>query len=105
MISLDYPHVTRAADGTACLARHPRIRIAQVAADHIGYGWSAEEIVRQYPHLTLAEVHAALGFYYDHREELDAELEREVQALDVSAAHVPSHLRLRLLASRQVSGS
>ena len=101
MPALDYPHITHAAGDVARLDRLPRIRVAQIAADHIGNGWSAEEIVRQYPHLTAAEVHAALGYYYDHREEIDAELAAEVAALDVADEKTRSPLRLRLLAARR----
>ena len=101
MPTLDYPHITRAANDVARLERLPRIRVAQIAADHIGNGWSAEEIIRQYPHLTAAEVHAALGYYFDHREEVDAELSVEVAALDASDQQAPSPLRLRLLARRR----
>ncbi len=101
MPALDYPHIIRSTDGVARLDRLPRIRVAQIAADHIGNGWSAEEIVRQYPHLTAAEVHAALCYYYDHREESDAELDAEVSALDAEDEKVPSALRLRLLAARR----
>ena len=103
MPALDYPHITHAADDVARLERLPRIRVAQIAADHIGNGWSAEEIVRQYPHLTAAEVHAALGYYYDHREEIDAELAAEVSALDVADENAPSALRLRLLTARRAA--
>ena len=103
MPALDYPHITRAAGDVARLDRLPRIRVAQIAADHIGNGWSAEEIVRQYPHLTAAEVHAALGYYYDHRAEIDAELAAEVAALDVADEKAPSALRLRLLAARRTA--
>lgn len=81
MPALDYPHITRATGDVARLDRLPRIRVVQIVADHIGNGWSAEEIIRQYPHLTAAEVHAALGYYYDHREEIDAELTAELAAL------------------------
>lgn len=84
MPALDYPHITRTAGDVARLDRLPRIRVAQIAADHIGNGWSAEEIIRQYPHLMAAEVHAALGYYYDHREEIDAELAAEVSALETT---------------------
>ena len=74
---------------------------AQIAADHLGYGWSAEEIVRQYPHLTHAEVHAALAYYFDHCEEIDAELAAELAELDRTAQQAPSALRLRLLGLRR----
>ena len=103
MPALDYPHITHTADDVARLDRLPRIRVAQIAADHIGNGWSAEEIVRQYPHLTTAEVHAALGYYYDHCEEIDAELAAEVSALDAADEKAPSALRLRLLTARRAA--
>ena len=100
MPTLDYPHITRAPNDVARLDRMPRIRVAQIAADHIGNGWSAEEIIRQYPHLTAAEVHAALGYYFDHREDVESELAAEVTALDADDFNKPSALRLRLLAVR-----
>lgn len=100
---LDYPHITHTAGNTACLERLPRIRVAQIAADHIGNGWSAEEIIHQYPHLTPAEVYATLGYYFDHREEIDTELSAEFSALDLAAQQAPSALRLRLLAARRTA--
>ena len=103
MPALDYPHIIHAAGDVARLDRLPRIRVAQIAADHIGNGWSAEEIIRQYPHLTAAEVHAALGYYYDHRGEIDAELAAELAALDAADQQAPSALRLRLLAARRAA--
>jgi len=33
-------------------------------------GLSADEIVSEYPHLSLADVHAALAYYHDNREEI-----------------------------------
>ncbi len=74
---LAYPHISKTIGEPAHLERLPRIRVAQIAADYIGRGWSAEEMVLQYPHLTLGEVHAALGYYFDHREEMDRELAEE----------------------------
>lgn len=43
---------------------------------------SPEEIVAGCPHLTLADVHAALAYYYDHREAID----RQMQAADALVA-------------------
>lgn len=40
-------------------------------------GYSAEEIADQYPHLTLAQVYAALAYYHANREEMEAELAAE----------------------------
>ncbi|MBM3708329.1 MAG: DUF433 domain-containing protein [Actinobacteria bacterium] len=40
-------------------------------------GLSPEEIATEIPHLTLAQVHAALTFYHANRAEMDAEMEAE----------------------------
>ncbi len=37
-------------------------------------GLSPDEIVSGYPHLTLADVHAALAYYHDHRELIDQQM-------------------------------
>ena len=55
-----------------------RITINQIAALY-KQGSDAEEIADQYPHLTLAQVYAALSHYHANQEEIDAELEAEKQ--------------------------
>jgi len=36
-------------------------------------GITPEELVTEFPYLTLASVHDALSYYYDHREEIEAD--------------------------------
>ena len=69
-----FPHIVKSLGEPARLESHPRMRVAMIVADYLWRGWSAEEIVRQYPHLTPAEVHAALSYYHDHRDEIESEL-------------------------------
>jgi uncharacterized protein (DUF433 family) len=40
-------------------------------------GHSAEDIARQYPHLALDGVYAALAYYHANRSEIDAEIEAD----------------------------
>ncbi len=40
-------------------------------------GHSAEEIARQYPHLALVGVYAALAYYHADRETIDAEIDAD----------------------------
>jgi len=40
-------------------------------------GMSPEEIALEYPHLTLAHLHAALAYYHANREEIEAEINEE----------------------------
>lgn len=48
-----------------------RIKVRHVALWHEHHGMSPPEIVRDYPTITLVQVHAALAYYYDHREEIE----------------------------------
>ena len=48
-----------------------RISVQHIAALHDRGGWSADEIASEYD-LTLAEVYAALSYYFENREEIDA---------------------------------
>jgi hypothetical protein len=105
MAALDYPHIHKVADEAARLERLPRVRVAQIVADHLGYGWSAEEIVRQHSHLLPAEVHAALAYYFDHPAEIDTELAAELDEMDLTAARSASPLRQRLLTIRRNSAA
>ena len=43
-------------------------------------GQSPEEIASEIPHLTLAQVHAALAYYHANREEIERDLAEEEQA-------------------------
>lgn len=80
------------------------IKVIEVVLDRIAHGSSPEEIHFQYPHLSLAQVYAALSYYYDHKPEFDAEMEqqlREVEALMAKTGDSP--FRQRLQALRKIS--
>lgn len=49
------------------------VTVRRIAAWY-AHGCAPEEIVRKVPHLTLAQVHAALAFYHANREEIDQDL-------------------------------
>jgi hypothetical protein len=69
-----------------------------IVADYLYRGWSAEEIARQYRYLSLAEIQAALTYYFDHREEIEDELiteDREVEAWRLAHPRAPLLLRLK----------
>src|SRR5215831_12087226 len=42
-------------------------------------GMSPEEIALEYPHINLAQVHAALAYYHANREEIEADIADEEQ--------------------------
>jgi uncharacterized protein (DUF433 family)/uncharacterized protein YuzE len=74
------------------------VKVIEVVMDHAIWKWSPEAIHLQHPHLSLAQIHAALAYYYDHQAEFDAEIERqerEYQALHAAQGNnTPLHQKL-----------
>lgn len=69
-------HVFVDAKGIARLVgRHTRV--TEVVLEKLAYGWTPEEIQEQHPHLTLSQIYGAFAYYYDHKQELDAQIEQE----------------------------
>ena len=50
--------------------------MSSIATYIVRQGMLPEELVRTFPHLTLAQVFDALSYYSDHQEEINAYLER-----------------------------
>jgi uncharacterized protein (DUF433 family) len=72
-----YAYISKPADGPARLVNTPRVRVSQIIAAVLTHGWSVPELCRQYPYLTPAEAHMAMAYYYDHRQEIEAEIEED----------------------------
>jgi uncharacterized protein (DUF433 family) len=73
-----------------------RIRVQDVAIWHERLGYSIEEIIAHYPQLTLAEVHAALAYYYDHRDEIQHDIAEAEALVERMKREIPSKLREKL---------
>jgi uncharacterized protein (DUF433 family) len=67
-----------------------RITVADVAIWYERMGMSPDEIVSTYPTITLSDVHAALAYYYEHRERIDADIREGEEAVDKLRAGQPS---------------
>jgi uncharacterized protein (DUF433 family) len=73
-------------------------KVIEIVLDRLGYGWSPEEIHFQHPHLSLAQIHAALSYYYDHQGKLDEQMamdEREIEDLRRARSESPIVQRLK----------
>jgi uncharacterized protein (DUF433 family) len=77
-----------------------RVKVIEIALDKLAHGSSPEEMHFQYPGLSMAQIHAALSYYYEHQTQLDADIQRrwkEVNALAAGEANSPLQHRLREL--------
>ena len=100
MATAEYAHISFNADKTPIIAG-TQTKVLMVVMDHIGHGWDAQEIHRQYPYLSLGQIHSALAYYYDHKVEMDAEIEQDLKEAGNLMAEIenvqgPSPLRAKL---------
>jgi uncharacterized protein (DUF433 family) len=78
--------------GRACIAGH-RIRVMDVVVWHEMRGYCVDEIVEMFPGITLANVHAALAYYFDNREEIQQEFRSDEDAAKELLSRHPSKVR------------
>jgi uncharacterized protein (DUF433 family) len=54
-----------------------RIRVSDIYGYAEIQGLAPDQIVEQLPHLSLGQVHAALSFFYDHRDQILCEVRED----------------------------
>jgi len=52
-----------------------RTKVLEIVECHLAYQWHADQIHRQLSGLTLPQIHAALGYYYENKPECDRQLQ------------------------------
>jgi uncharacterized protein (DUF433 family) len=82
------------AGGRPRIAGH-RIRVQDVVIWHQDMRMTAKEIASDYD-LTLADVHAALAYYYDHREEIDKAIADDDAFVEAMRLKTPSKVAEKL---------
>ena len=76
MTNTGYPHIVRDDDGILRVSEH-WFKVIMLIGDHVYGGDDAAALVAHHPPLTLGQAHAVLAYYYDHKDEVEAELERQ----------------------------
>ncbi len=73
------------------------MKVVELVVEQQAYGWSPEELHFQHSHLALGQIHSALAYYWDHREELDWDIQQRLErATELRRASRPSPLATRL---------
>ena len=81
--------------GKPRIAGH-RIRVQDIVVWHEMQGQSPEEIVSDFPQLSLGDVHAALAYYHDHREVIRRQMREGEEFAEHMRAQSPPGLLARL---------
>jgi len=76
-----------------------RITVQNIAIWHEWMGRSADEIASEYD-LTLADVYAALAYYYDHRPEIEQAIKESESFVEALRQQIPSKVAQKLYERR-----
>ncbi len=87
MTQTAYKHIATTDDGTAVI-EGTRFKVKHLALDKTTYGLTPEEMQAQHLQLTLGQIYSALAYYEDHREMMDAEIRRDLEAADALQAEL-----------------
>jgi uncharacterized protein (DUF433 family) len=75
-----------------------RITVQNIVVWHEYLGEGADEISAEHD-LTLADVYAALAYYFDHREEIEQSLREDEEFVEALRRQTPSVLQAKLKAA------
>jgi uncharacterized protein (DUF433 family) len=92
--STNHPFVVKNKDicGGSPIIKGTRIRVIDIAIEYEMLGHSPDEIISSHPHLNLPQVHDALSFYYENRDDLDQKAERDQEFITRLKKKIPSKI-------------
>lgn len=99
---IQYAHIDHDETGIPFIAGST-LKVVELVMAQRAHGWSPEELHFQHPELSLGEIHSALAYYWDHRTELDQDIEdrsRRVSEIRREIGSSPLAEKLRALRAR-----
>ncbi len=77
-----HPYVKQQSDlaGGAPVVAGTKFPVRSVVQYVLRQGMTPEELVREFPQLTLTKIYDALSYYYDHQESIDREMEENTES-------------------------
>lgn len=58
------------------------MKVIELVSGYIAYGWSPEAIHFQHPYLSMSQIHSALAYYWDHKKELDLDMQQRLEYVE-----------------------
>ena len=97
-IETRYEHIVLDDQGVPLIAG-TTMKVKELVAERLAWGWSPEELLINHPYLTLGQIFSALAYYADHQAEIDTAIEADRQYADELRRNAkPSPLIARLKA-------
>jgi uncharacterized protein (DUF433 family) len=97
-IATDYKHIVLNEQNVPTIAG-TTMKVVELITSVKAYNWTPEQLLENYPHLSLSKIHSALAYYWDHQAAIDADIEqRHAYILQLQAAAGESALVKKLRA-------
>lgn len=71
----DYKYIQMNEYGVATIAG-TTMKVIELLTSAKAYGWSPDELHTNYPHLSMSQIYSALAYYWDHKPDMDTEIEQ-----------------------------
>jgi uncharacterized protein (DUF433 family) len=99
LTTTEYKHIQLNENNVPIIAG-TTMKVVELITSVKAYQWTPEELHENYPHVSLSKIHAALSYYWDHQQELDAEMERIEEWVDkmrqeTGETHIVKDLRAK----------
>ena len=94
----DYKYISLGDDNIPYIAGST-MKVVELVTSHFTYGWSPAELHFQYPHISLSQIHSALAYYWDHRAEIDTDIQRRLELAQTLKMASPSPIAAKLRAA------
>jgi uncharacterized protein (DUF433 family) len=78
LTATEYKHI-QLDEGNIPTLAGTTMKVVELIIPIKAYGWTPENLHEQHPYLTMGQIHSALAYYWDHREELDADMAKRYQ--------------------------
>ncbi|NEP58044.1 MAG: DUF433 domain-containing protein [Symploca sp. SIO2G7] len=77
----EYKHIVLDERNVAFIAGST-MKVVEIVMAQMAYGWTPEEIHINHRYLSMSQIHAALAYYWDNKQELDAFIEEDLQFVE-----------------------
>ena len=73
------------------------MKVVELALEQRATGATPEELYLQHPYLSLGQIYSALAYYWDHKDELDADIVQRLSSVKRLRSTLPVPLALERL--------
>jgi uncharacterized protein (DUF433 family) len=81
LLETRYEHIILDENGRPTIAG-TTMKVKELVAERLAWGWSAEELLINHPDLTLGKIYSGLAYYADHQEQIDAAIAADLALTD-----------------------